>query len=294
MATNNEAKQKIRDKVASGFKSDEIEVIEAKKIENIYDSKSTLRVAAYCRVSTDNIEQTTSYELQKQHYMEYISQQKNWVLVDIYADEGISATSMKHRDNFNRMIRDCELGKIDLILVKSVARFARNLVDCVGTIRKLKSLSNPVRIIFESENIDTAKSDFDMFLQLMAMLAEMESRNKSDIMIWSLAQRFRKGLFLTPRLFGYNIDKDEPSHYVINEEEAKVVELVYSMFITGYSYNEIAEICQNLGLISNVKGECKWNACVVENMISNERRSGQLVAWMLMSIEKQPILIMID
>ena len=150
MANREDEKNKLRESIASGYKRDEIEVIKKHSTGiDKYSLNKELRVCAYCRVSTDNIEQTTSYEFQRQEYTEKIQSQEKWTLVDIYADEGISGTSMLHRDDFNRMIRDCKAKKIDLILVKSVSRFARNVVDCLSTVEMLQELNPPVRVIFE-------------------------------------------------------------------------------------------------------------------------------------------------
>lgn len=277
MASDKELLKEQARKRAQGYRSGEIKVIEAKKPINIRDTNETLRVCAYCRVSTDNVEQTSSYELQRAYYEEYIKEHENWVMVDIYADEGISGTSMKHRTDFNRMIADCRLGKIDLIVTKSISRFARNIVDCIDTIRQLRSLPKPVRVFFETENIDTADSQSDVMLNLLAIFAEEESRTKSEIMNWSIDNRMNRGNFLTPELFGYVIDKDKPDRYIIVEDEAEIVKLVYSMYVTGYSPKEIADIMIQLGYKSNKKGECKWNSNVVRNIIDNERRCGKII-----------------
>lgn len=268
-------KEKIRAKYQQ--KDDEIEVIKAKPKVDVYSTDQRLRVCAYCRVSTDNEEQTSSYELQKAHYDEYIRSIPTWDFVGIYADEGISGTSMQHRDEFNRMIKDCEEGKIDVILTKSVSRFARNTVDTLLTYRKLKGLKNPVRIIFETENIDTINEQSEMTLEIMAMMAQEESHTKSDIMNWSLRERFKRGRFLTPPLFGYRINDD--GEYEIQEKEAEIVRLVYSMYVTGFSPKQIAETMQELNYVSNIKGECHWNGNVVRNIIDNERRCGKLISW---------------
>ena len=276
---NEELKDKLKESIASGYKRDEIEIIK-KNSSGIdrYSLNKELRVCAYCRVSTDNIEQTTSYEFQRQEYTEKIATQEKWIMVGIYADEGISGTSMLHRDSFNKMIEDCKKHLIDLILVKSVSRFARNVVDCLSTVEMLQELNPPVRVIFETDNIDTAKSDSMMLLQIMAMLAEGESRNKSEIMKWSYNHRNSIGRFMTPRLFGYEIDKDLPEKYRIVPEEAEVIRLVFSMYSLGMTSKEIAEIMQSAGKISNFKHECYWNANVVNNILDNERRCGELLA----------------
>ena len=271
-------REKIRLR-AKGNRKDEIKVIRATPVEDVFNSDNRLRVAAYCRVSTDSNEQVTSYELQKNYYEELIAKHDNWELVDIYADEGISGTSLNHRVSFARMIDDARQGKIDLIMTKSISRFARNVVDCISIIRILKKLNPPVRVFFETENIDTGKSDSEVMMNLLAIFAQEESHTKSEIMTWSIHQRFASGNFITPRLFGYQIDMDKPDRYIIVEEEAKVIRLVYAMFVVGYRYKEIAEQMSKLNLISNIKGDRRWNANVVRNIIDNERRCGKIIAW---------------
>ena len=272
-----EEKQKVRER-QKGYRTDEIVVIKAAEPVSLRDTRTELRVCAYCGVSTDNIEQTSSFELQKNYYEEYIAKHDNWKMVDIFADEGISGTSMVKREGFKRMIRECLAGKIDLIVTKSVSRFSRNVVDCIDTIRKLKTMNPPVRVFFESEGIDTGDSSSDVMLNILAIFAQEESHTKSEIMQWSVDNRFARGNFLTPRLFGYNIDPDKPDRYIINEEEAKVVKLVYSMYVTGYSPNEIAVTMTKLNYVSNIKGDRKWTAGVVNNILNNERRCGMIIA----------------
>ena len=187
--------------------------------------------------------QTSSYELQKNHFTDLVNRNPNWKLVDIYADEGISGISLKHRDSFLRMIKDCEDGKIDLIVTKSVSRFARNLLDCVGQIRKLSAMTPPVGVFFETENINTLNSQSELSIALISTMAQEESHTKSEIMNASIEMRFRKGIFLTPVPLGY--DHDEDGNLVINEEEAKTVRLIFFMYLYGYS-------CQ-LGKLIRVK-----------------------------------------
>lgn len=266
-------KDKIRDYHRS--KLEGITIVEPEPIPEVDESDKPVRVAAYCRVSTDDEKQTSSFEIQKTYYDEYIAKHKNWVNVGIYADEGLSGTEMEHRDEFNRMILDAKAGKIDMIIVKQTSRFSRNVHDILTVVRELKYLNPPVRVFFEGENIDSLKSDQEMILEMMGMVAEAESRQKSNSMNWSYDRRFERGHFLTPRLFGYDIvDKQ----YVINEKEAEVVRLVYSMLVTGYTKKQIAEIMTELNYISNVNGECKWNTNVVDNIIYNERRCGKIIA----------------
>lgn len=231
-------KAKIRERY-KGINQDEIEVIPALPQIRLDDPNRTQRVAVYARVSTDDPNQTSSYELQRNHYQDLVNSHINWILVDIYADEGISGTSLKHRDSFIRMINDCRAGKIDLIITKSVARFARNVVDCIKHVRELAALNPPVAVFFETENIYTLNPNSEMSLSFISTLAQEESHTKSEIMNASIEMRFKRGIFLTPPLLGY--DKDEDGNLVINEEEAKTVRLIFFMYLYGFSAKQIAE-----------------------------------------------------
>ena len=175
-----------------------------------------LRVAAYCRVSTDSNDQLNSFYAQVRYYTDYIKLNDNMKLVDIYADEGISGTSLAHRDEFNRMIADCRAGKIDMIITKSVSRFARNVVDCISTVRMLGELPHPVGVFFESECIFSLKDDSQMALSFQATMAQEESHIRSRSMETSLRMRLDGGLPLTPKLLGYSHDAD--GNLVINPE----------------------------------------------------------------------------
>ena len=155
--TNQDTEQRkaaIRERY-KGIDQDLIEVIPAEVPKKLNEDSSRKRVAVYARVSTDNVEQTSSYELQKNHYEEFVKNHPGWELVEIYADEGISGTSLKHRVRFIQMIDDCKAGKIDLIITKSIARFARNTLDCIENVRILQNLSSPVGVFFETENLYT-------------------------------------------------------------------------------------------------------------------------------------------
>ena len=175
----------------------------AKKQVDFYDADIHQRVAVYVRVSTDNLGQETSYELQKNYYEEFVLKHPNWKLVKIYADKGISGTSTKHRVELNQMLTDSRAGKIDLIITKSVSRLARNTVDCITMVRNLAELRNPVGVFFESECIFSLNEDTNMPLSFLASIAENESRIRSRSMEVSLAQRLNGGLPLTPKLLGY-------------------------------------------------------------------------------------------
>ena len=269
-----EQKEKIR-KRYRGVDADKLDVIPALPQVSLFDDTREKRVAVYARVSTDDPRQTSSYELQKNHYTDVVSRHEGWKLTEIYADEGISGTSLQHRDAFVRMIRDCEEGKIDLIITKSVSRFARNIMDCIGYVRKLNQLDPPVGVFFETEGIDTLKSNYEMQLSFISTLAQEESHNKSEIMNSSIEMRFRRGIFLTPPLLGY--DLDEEGNLVINKEEAQTVRLIFGKYLCGDSTAKIAKTLTELGRTTK-KGNTIWSAGSVLGILQNERYCGDVLA----------------
>lgn len=267
-------KKKIRERY-KGVSLDELDVIPALPQEDIFAVENEQRVAVYARVSTDDPRQTSSYELQKNHYHDVISKSPNWKLVQIYADEGISGTSLQHRDQFKLMIEDCKQGKIDLIVTKSVSRFARNVVDCIGYVRELLALPHPVGVFFETERLNTFDPKSEMVLSFMATLAQEESHTKSEIMNASIEMRFRRGIFLTPILLGY--DHDEDGNLVINEEEAKIVKLIFMMYLNGCTCQEIADTLTELGCMTK-KGNTVWSPGSILQILQNERHCGDVLA----------------
>ena len=198
-----ERKERVRRRINTKVDPENYEFIPAKKPIDYYDNDIRQRVAVYARVSTDNVQQTSSYELQKKYYEDFVVHHPNWTLVKIYADEGISGTSLAHRDEFNSMIADCRSGKIDMIITKSVSRFARNVVDCISMVRMLAELPSPVGVFFESECIFSLKDDSQMALSFQATMAQEESHIRSRSMETSLRMRLDGGLPLTPKLLGY-------------------------------------------------------------------------------------------
>lgn len=267
-------KNKIRERY-KGVSLDELDVIPALPQEDIFAVENEQRVAVYARVSTDDPRQTSSYELQKNHYHDVISKSPNWKLVQIYADEGISGTSLQHRDQFKLMIEDCKQGKIDLIVTKSVSRFARNVVDCIGYVRELLALPHPVGVFFETERLNTFDPKSEMVLSFMATLAQEESHTKSEIMNASIEMRFRRGIFLTPILLGY--DHDEDGNLVINEEESKIVKLIFMMYLNGCTCQEIADTLTELGCMTK-KGNTVWSPGSILQILQNERHCGDVLA----------------
>ena len=272
--TKEEQKARIRQKYR-GRTSDDIVVIPGKVQTDIFSTDDPKRVAVYARVSTDSVQQTTSYELQKNYYEDQVKQHPNWTLVSIYADEGISGTSLRHRDSFNRMLEDCRAGKIDLILTKSVSRFARNIVDCISLIRELAALRPPVGVFFESEHLFTLNDSTEMSLSFIATMAQEESHVKSTIMNASIEMRFGREIFLTPKLLGY--DHDEDGNLVINENEARIVRLIFFLYLYGYTCKDIAQMLMNLECRTK-KGNITWSASTVLQILRNERHCGALLA----------------
>ena len=181
------------------------------------------KVAAYCRVSTDSKDQLNSYRTQIGYYTNYIAQHPGWELVDIYADEGITGTSLEKRDEFKRMLADCRAGKISRILVKSVSRFARNTLELIETTRELKDLG--VVVVFEEQGIDTAQMLGEMQLTLLAMAAQEESTSISKNMRWSIQKRMDAGTYLgNTAPYGYHL---QDGQLIVNEEEADVVRRIF-------------------------------------------------------------------
>lgn len=274
MALQNEKKAAIRERY-KGVDPSLLEVIPATAPETMAVEDRTLNVAAYIRVSTDNDEQTSSFELQQNDFTERIQANPKWNFVGIYSDEGISGTELSHRKGMLQMLEDCRAGKIDYILAKSIARFARNVVDCLSIIEELKNMNPPVGVYFEADNLYTLDSTGALVLTIMATLAEEESRNKSVIMNWSIDRRFSRGIFLTPELLGY--DRDENGELVINPQEAETVKVIYDLYINGWTPKEIADLLTEYGRKTKLGNEV-WNPGTIRGVIGNERHCGDILA----------------
>jgi site-specific DNA recombinase len=240
------------------------------------DDGTILRVAAYCRVSTYEEAQAGSFELQVQHYREMIGNNPKWELAGIYADEGVSATSMHRRVDFLRMIEDCRSGKIDLIITKNVNRFARNTRDCLDVVRQLKMLNPPVGVFFEAENLNTIESKNEFTLGVMSLVAQGESEQKSAAITWSIIERFKKGIPIisTHNLLGF--DKDSLGQIVIAEEEASIVRYIYDSYMDGSNTREIAQSLTDAH-IPTVLGRPVWKSSSILSILRNEKYCGDVL-----------------
>lgn len=271
-----ERRNAVKKKIKSAYDHQaEVEVIPA--ISDLEEGKpKTLRVAAYCRVSTDEDAQAGSYELQVQYYTELIKRNPDWVFVNVYADEGISGTSVSKRIQFQTMIQDCKDGKIDLVITKSISRFARNTLDCISYVRQLRSLDPPVAVYFENENLNTLDRRNEAFIAMLSSVAQGESENKSEAIKWSIKRRFQKGLPLCPTwaLLGYTTDDN--GDMIIVENEAAIVRFIYENFLDGMSVKDIADELTRRK-IPTVKGNDHWSVGTIYSMLHNERYCGDVI-----------------
>lgn len=229
------------------------------------------KVAGYARVSTDSDEQFTSYEAQIDYYTKYIMEREDWRFIKVYTDSGISATNTKHRDGFKEMVRDALAGKIDLIVTKSVSRFARNTVDSLTTVRKLKEAG--VEVYFQKENIYTFDGKGELLITIMSSLAQEESRSISENVTWGQRKRFADGKVSMPykQFLGY--EKGADGSPTVNEEEAAVVRLIYRLFLEGKTPTGICRILESQG-IQTPSGKQKWSQTTVDSILTNEKYKG--------------------
>ncbi len=222
-------------------------------------------------VSTDDTDQANSYEAQVDYYEHYIKNHDGWQYVDIYTDEGISGTSTKHREGFNRMIADALSGRIDLIVTKSVSRFARNTVDSLTTVRKLKDKG--VEVFFEKENIWTLDSKGELLITIMSSLAQEESRSISENVTWGHRKRFQDGKVYLPygNFLGYNRGPDGKP--VINPEQAQIVRRIYRQYLEGMSIPQIAASLDADGIPTPMR-RAKWSHTTIHSILANEKYKG--------------------
>lgn len=234
-------------------------------------SKVKRKVAGYARVSTDNEEQQTSYEAQVDYYTNYIKKRKDWQFVGVFTDEGVTGTSTAHREGFRKMVDEALAGNIDLIVTKSVSRFARNTVDSLTTIRKLKDAGTEV--FFEKENIWTFDSKGEMLLTILSSLSQEESRSISENVRWGQQKKFQDGKFSLAysRFLGYDVNED--GEMVINEEQAKIVRLIYGLYLEGYSTYKIAKKLTD-SEYETITGSKAWHPSTIRGILVNEKYTG--------------------
>ena len=246
-------------------------VIPAKSCEENKQAAKCLRVAAYCRVSTDDEEQKTSYEAQIGYYTEKINSNPEWQMAGIFADEGISGTQAQKRPEFLKMIRLCRQRKIDVILTKSLSRFARNTVDSLGYIRELRALG--IAVISEKENINTLTAESEMLITIMSCFAQAESESISKNVSWGVRQSFKNGNvpMQYARLLGYR--KGHDGNAEIIPEEAEVVKEIYRCYLDGMSMNLIADRLNEKGLTTK-GGSSPYRKMVVQRILTNEKYTG--------------------
>lgn len=235
------------------------------------DKYHQLRVAAYCRVSTELEEQQNSYQVQIAYYTDLINKKKEWTLAGIFADEGISGTQTKKRTEFNRMIRMCKNKKIDLVITKSISRFARNTVDCLEYVRQLKDLG--IGVIFEKENINTLTMTSEFMISLYGSFAQAESESISKNVSWGKEKACREGKvqFQYKYLLGYKKGADGKPEIV--PEEAEIVRLIYNLFLDGYSLSNIKKVLESKEFLTST-GKKIWNVSHIQSILKNEKYVG--------------------
>ena len=242
--------------------------------EVVRASKRQLRVAAYCRVSTDDEEQLTSYEAQKNYYTDKIMTNKEWTMAGIFADEGITGTSARKRPEFLRMIRQCKQGKIDIVLTKSISRFARNTVDCLNYVRALKELG--IAVIFEKENMNTLEIDSEILITMLGAFAQSESESISANVRWGIRQAMKEGKATIQYKYLYGYRKGDDGKPEIIPDQAEVVRKIYDLFLSGTPVRGIQEYL-NENAVPNINSEPKWARSAIDSILTNEKYCGDVL-----------------
>ena len=286
MSEREKAAEAQRKQIGS-YSGDRVRKIAA-KATNGDGREGKLRVAAYCRVSTDDIDQVISIELQKDEYQKKIKENPTWEYMGTYVDDGFSGTNTEHRPGFRLMMQAAMSGQLDVIITKSVSRFARNLLDCIGWVEKLQNANPPVKVIFEMEGIDTLATTSNLILTILAVVAEEESHMKSEAILLSLEWRFSRGRFLTPRLFGYDLVKVEDGfggyRKILKpvEAEARVVRWIFERIVSGALLEDIAARLTELEIPTGGRKKDKtintvWTVSRVAALVHNERYCGDVL-----------------
>ena len=248
--------------------------IEANPIlSNRKDEYRRLRVAAYCRVSTDEEDQLNSLETQMQYYTSKIAENPNWSMVGIYADEGISGTRADKRDQFMKLMRDCQKGKVDYILTKSTTRFARNTVDSLTWIRKLRAIG--IGVYFEEQNLDSSKVENETLIGFFSVMAQSESESISGNVKWGIHKRMRNGTYAVRfDMLGYR-KGDDGQPYIVHEE-AEIVRALFNRFLDGATMGQLKEFLESQNILTR-QGKAEWSASVIRKMLSNEKYVGDVL-----------------
>lgn len=261
--------------VSGQLRCESVKLVKDMKVTKIYHprkerktERGILRVAAYCRVSSNSEDQLNSYETQKAVYMDLINSHEDWENAGIYADRGITGTSAKKRPQFQQMIRDCEDGRIDCVICKSLSRFARNTKDAIFYIRKLQELG--VRLIIEKEDIDTEDSFSEMAITILAAFAEEESRSISENLKWAKRKKAQAGEVILPRVYGYQKVGD---NYEVVPEEAETVRMIFDLYEKGASSVQIVQKLSEMA-IPTYKGKDRWSDSVICDVIRSEKYIG--------------------
>ena len=248
--------------------------VKKKDVHTEGGEQKKLRVAAYARVSSQNEDQENSFENQVEYYTKLITEKEEWEMAGIYADDGISGTGTKKRKGFMDMIHACENGEVDMVITKSISRFARNTADSLLYSRKLKNLGIP--IVFQKEGVNTMDASGELMFTILSSLAQEESRNISENTQWGIRSKFQQGIphINTNALLGY--DKDEEGHLVINESQAEVVRRIYREFLEGWSLSEISRRLNEDG-VKGVHGKSAWHPVSIERVLRNEKHVGDIL-----------------
>ena len=252
-----------------------VKIIKAiRPLGQVISEYQKLRVAAYCRVSTDVEEQLNSFASQVNYYKEKIQENKDWEYVGIYSDEAVTGTKVAVREGFQRMIVDCMDGKVDMIMTKSISRFARNTVDTLNYVRKLKGYN--VAVFFEEENINTLTMDGELLLTILSSVAQQEVQNTSEHVKKGLKMKLQRGEIIgNPKCLGYNFDV-ETKQISINEEEADIVRFIFTKYAEGYGVSRICKDLRTMGCKTK-RGNVRWEARTIVGIITNEKYKGDLL-----------------
>ena len=241
--------------------------------ETVKTTYRALRVAAYCRVSTKQEEQLHSYETQVKHYTKRIQAENGWILEGIYADKGITGTSMKKRDEFNKLIRQCKRGRVDMIIVKSISRFARNTLDCIKITRMLREIK--VDVYFEEQNLDSLKAENETLLGFFSVMAQSESESISANVKWGIQKRMKNGTYsLRFKMLGLR-KGDDGNPYIV-ADEAEVVRALFRMILDGASLGQLKDFLESNN-IKTPEGKDVWSISVIRYMLSNEKYVGDVL-----------------